>query len=621
MKKHINIILLALSLLGLMAACAKPEQEVVVKQTLKVVTTDVIFGVDGGTGSILVEADDAVTATSERAWCQVSVDGKKIVVSVPEHNLSRMSRYSRITVKAGSAEVHVTAQQFGEVFSGLALEDAVIPKEGTTFTLAYTANMDVLMSSDQDWVHFEMVEDEELGKLVKVIVDENAGWGFRFATVSYSAGSNSGSARFTQEPTYSTSPGWKVEDTDGRFVFPDQIDNIAVTPPTELAEFPYFWDVVDPNEFAGVTDVAAKIRTQAMALMDDANAGKVTFTKGSASKEFANLPSTAKAVIILFDAQNYPTGQYALLDVAIPDRGPVKQLVEGWDIEHINSSYVHPDQLDKFTVTAKPGYEDVKYIATVVKKDAVSNVEDFAFTTFAMETRQEILDKVTAGELASFEDGLLSGTSTITAKNMNGDVYVVIVAFGDNQFYTGDYSYDEFGIIDAKRNFWIGTWTLTNTAGDSYTCTIKEKDDDSGYLSMSCNGLYTGTGSLLKSMNWVDLRYNADGTLTVFAQTHEELSAYYNATYGDIYPGLYGFYTNAEGKSYYRTAVPYDMFDLTFGEAGTAVITNIRLAPSSTGDFPYDSFAIRYWSSVKAARFSFTSNKTIKLDGLKLTKQ
>ena len=159
---------------------------------------------------------------------------------------------------------------------------------------------------------------------------------------------------------------------------------------------------------------------------------------------------------------------------------------------------------------------------------------------------------------------------------------------------------------------------MTNTAGDSYTCIIKEKDDDSGYLTMSCNGLYTGTGAKLMAMNWVDLRYNEDGTLTLFGQEHKEMEVDYNATYGNVYPGLYGYFTR-DGKVYYRTAVPYDIFDLTFGEAGTAVIGKIHPVPDDT--ILFESIAMRYWSSVKGSRFYFTSNKTITLDGLKLTKQ
>ena len=616
MKKIVKPVFLVLSLLGLLAACNKPEQETTEKKALKVLSSEVIIGVEGGEGSILVEADDAVTATSERSWCQVTVDGKSIKVSVPEPNKSRMSRYSRIIIKAGSDESHVTVQQYGEVFKGLDMEDVSVGPEGATFRYAYMANMHVQVTSDQPWVHVE--EDENEAGVMRVIVDANTGFGYRFATVSYTAGSNTGSARVTQGAAYGAVSGWTVENTEGRFVFPDQIDLIAITPSSDLAAAPYFWDVVDPSEFAGVTDVAGKIKEQAEALMAQAQAGEVTFTKGSASKEFSNLPSTAKAVIIVFDDQNYPTGQYALIDVTVPDRGPKKQLVDGWVITHDGGTFVAPDQVDVFTITPKAGYEDVKYIATAVSKELVADLEDYAFTTFAMAERETILAKVESGELPSFDAGLSTGTTELSCKNLTGEVYVFVVAFSDNQFYTGDYSYDEFAISDAKRSFWIGTWTLTNTAGDSYTCIIKEKDDDSGYLTMSCNGLYTGTGAKLVAMNWVDLRYNEDGTLTLFGQEHKEMEVDYNATYGNVYPGLYGYYSR-DGKVYYRTAVPYDIFDLTFGEAGTAVIGTIHPVPDDT--ILFESIAMRYWSSVKGSRFYFTSNKTITLDGLKLTKQ
>ena len=141
MKLNINKILISLTFLGLLAACQKPEQEVVEKKALKVVSSDVIIGVEGGTGTIVVEADEAVTATSERDWCQVSVDGKTIHVSVPEANPSRMSRYARIIIKAGSDESHVTVQQYGEVFSGLEMEDLEVLPEGTTVRYSFKSNI------------------------------------------------------------------------------------------------------------------------------------------------------------------------------------------------------------------------------------------------------------------------------------------------------------------------------------------------------------------------------------------------------------------------------------------------------------------------------------------------
>ena len=615
MKKYIYLIFAALSALLLLSACRREQPVEVKKPALKVVSSNVVFGVEGGEGTIVVEADGTVSVTSERPWVQTSVNGKTITVTVSELNPSPQSRYSRLTIQAGSEKTYVTVHQFGEIFDGMKMEDVTVASAGTTMRYGFKANMTVNVTADQPWVHCE--KDEENEGVLVVTVDKHEGFGTRFANVSFTAGTHSGSMKITQEPTYGAVSGWTVEDTDGRFVFPDQIDVIEVTPPADMATAPYYWGVLDPSELAG-KNIPAFIRELAASTKEAVDAGQVTLCKGADSDELQNLPSTAKAIIIVFDDQNYPTGQYAVIDVAVPDRGPKKQLVDGWEISHDGGTFVAPDQVDVFTITPKAGYEDVKYIATVVSKELVTDIEDYAFTTFAMAERETILAKVESGELPSFDAGLSTGTTELSCKNLTGEVYVFVVAFSDNQFYTGDYSYEEFAISDAKRSFWIGTWTLTNTAGDSYTCIIKEKDDDSGYLTMSCNGLYTGTGAKLMAMNWVDLRYNEDGTLTLFGQEHKEMEVDYNATYGNVYPGLYGYFTR-DGKVYYRTAVPYDIFDLTFGEAGTAVIGTIHPVPDDT--ILFDSIAMRYWSSVKAARFSFTSNKTITLEGLKLTKQ
>lgn len=615
MKKYIYPIFAALSALLLLSACREEKPVEVKKPELKVVSSDVIFGVEGGQGTIVVEAVGAVTVTSERPWVQTAVNGNTITVTVSELNPSPESRYSRLTIQAGSTAAYVTVHQYGEIFDGLDMADITVSNAGTTMRYGFKANMSVDVTADQPWVHCEMDKENE-GVLV-VTVDKHEGFGTRFANVSFTAGSNSGSMKITQEPTYGAVSGWTVEDTDGRFVFPDQIDVIEVTPSSDMASAPYYWGVLDPSELAG-KDIPAFIRELAASTKEAVDAGEITLCKGADSDELKNLPSTAKAIIIVFDDQNYPTGQYAVIDVAVPDRGPKKQLVDGWEISHDGGTFVAPDQVDVFTITPKAGYEEVKYIATAVSKELVTDIEDYAFTTFAMAERETILAKVASGELPSFDAGLSTGTTELSCKNLTGEVYVFVVAFSDNQFYTGDYSYDEFSISDAKRSFWIGTWTLTNTAGDSYTCIIKEKDDDSGYLTMSCNGLYTGTGAKLMAMNWVDLRYNEDGTLTLFGQEHKEMEVDYNATYGNVYPGLYGYFKR-DGKTYFRTAVPYDIFDLTFGEAGTAVIGKIHPVPDDT--ILFESIAMRYWSSVKAARFSFTSNKTITLEGLKLTKQ
>ena len=551
MKKYIYLIFAALSALLLLSACQEEKEVVVKKPVLKVVSSDVIFGVEGGQGTIVVEADAAVSVTSERPWVQTSVSGNTITVTVSELNPSPQSRYSRLTITAGSDKTYVTVHQFGEVFDGMKMSDVTVANTGTTMRYAFKANMTVNVSADQPWVHCEM--DEENEGILIVTVDKHEGFGTRFATVSFTAGTHSGSMKITQEPTYGEIAGWKVEDTDGRFVFPDQIDVIKVTPPADMASVPYYWGVMDPSELVG-KNIPAFIRELATSTKEAADAGQITLCKGSDSDELQNLPSTAKAVIILFDDQNYPTGQYALVDFSVPDRGPVKTLVDGWDIVHTGSTFERPTQTDVFTVTPKAGYEDVKYIATVVKKENTPSVEDFAFTTFAMDTREEILAKVASGELPNFDAGLSTGTTTLTAENMAGDVYVVVVAFGDNQFYTGEYQFAEIALPDITPAYykWLGEWSVPRGDGaDTWIVTENvpmESFKVSGIAGFDADDYAVGAFVAI-------VPYDVATGEMVF-KVYENLDVtWQDSTRGTMNALLSGQYTNVQGKTYYNSGI------------------------------------------------------------------
>ena len=84
MKKYIYLIFAALSALLLLSACRREQPVEVKKPALKVVSSNVVFGVEGGEGTIVVEADGTVSVTSERPWVQTSVNGNTITVTVSE---------------------------------------------------------------------------------------------------------------------------------------------------------------------------------------------------------------------------------------------------------------------------------------------------------------------------------------------------------------------------------------------------------------------------------------------------------------------------------------------------------------------------------------------------------
>ncbi len=561
MKRIATIVLFsALAFLAAVSCRKSSEQEIEWRTELQAVKSNLVFMPGGGTETLEVNLSN-VSVTSDKSWASASVSGNIISVTVPA-NEGKLSRYAKLTIKSGSESIDAAVIQYGEVFDGMELVDMEVSNKGAQFAYPYTSNLDVDVQADQPWVHITFDEEDPI---VYVTVDKNEGFGYRFATVSYTAGSNSGSAQVIQEPTYGQVSGWKVEDTDGRYVFPDQIDNISITPSSDLASAPYFWDVVDPSEFAGVTDVAAKIREQAENLKEQAQAGEITFTKGGSTREFTNLPSTAKAVIILFDDRNYPTGQYALVDVAVPDRGPVKKLVDGWEIVHTGATYAHPVQTDQFTVTPKAGYEDVKYIATVVDKASVVSVEDYAFTTFAMDTREEILAKVASGELPSFEAGLLSGTSTIEAEDKVGEVYVFVVAFGENQFYTGDYQVSEFTLPDATPAFykWIGKWNVSRKNDkyddiDTWEITVK-KDGET----LQIVGIESFSDP---ERHYAEATVDEEGRLVL--KTHYT-GSYEDSSRGHVDVLLSGQYDDTKaGKTYYTSSLNVVLFRGTLSEDG-----------------------------------------------------
>lgn len=549
MKRIITIALLSvLAVLAAVSCRKEPEQTIDWRTELQVVKSNLVFMPGGGTEALEVNLSN-VSVTADRSWCSASVSGNTVSVSVTPND-SKQSRYAKLTITSGSESVTAAVIQYGEVFGGLELADMEVTNKGGQFAYPYTSNLTVDVKADQPWVHISF--DEE-NPIVYVTVDKHEGFGTRVATVTYTAGSNSGSARVIQEPTYGAVSGWKAEDTDGRYVFPDQIDEVTVTPPAEMASAPYFWALGDPSELLG-KDIPTYIRESAAEVKAAVEAGLVTLSKGTDAKEYTNLPSTATAVIIIFDDQNYPTGQYVVMDVAIPDRGPKKKLIDGWDITHAGGTYAHPDQTDQFTITPKAGYENVKYIATAVNKASVASIEDYAFATFAMDTREAILAKVASGELPNFDAGLSTGTTTIDAENVAPDTYVVVVAFGDNQFYTGEYQVAEITVPNLMPAYyqWLGEWSVPRGDGaDTWIVTENvpmESFKVSGIAGFDADDYAVGAFVAI-------VPYDTATGEMVFKVYENTQVKWQDSSRGAMNALLSGQYTNVEGKTYYNSGV------------------------------------------------------------------
>ena len=584
-----------------------------------VAAEDLAFPPAGGMGTITLKSGTGVSVETNRSWCHAVLNGNVVNIS-SDQNPSKQSRYARVTITAGGESIYVTVQQYGEVFSGLEMTDFIAPCEGTDMTLSFLSNMEVNLTSDKDWVSF--VKDDE-AKTVKIVVAENPGQETRFANIGFTSGTVTGSAKVTQAPTPKSVESWTFAVTGGQFVFPDQIDQITATPGKDVAM--YVFTVVGKNDIEG--DLDEYIQEDYMpGLITDLVANEPDkLLVDEVTQEYTNLGASVYAIAVGFDKEGYITGQYGYQELSIPDRGPVKTLVDGWDVTMTSSDYSYPDQTNVFSIAPKSGYESVKYLVTAVSKDAISStLEDYVFNTFTLPEREAILSKVQNGEIASFDDALYVGPGTFTSTNVKGDCYVVIVAFDDHQFYQGDYTAVEMTIDDIEPTYykWAGNWLLEGKYfdGEDYsetiTISIDESDKDTDGKLMERRLIMTGFLSKAAglwgapaSVNAFYLKFDAtSGAITFYGQNSTG-----TFTYSGLGDGcklqLMSMYTK-KGASSYTNATGYDFLSATLdGETGA----KITILERSSG-LPWQVARIRCYYSSSAYTITATNNASILLD-------
>ncbi len=555
-----------------------------------VAAEDLAFPPAGGMGTITLKSGTGVSVETNRSWCHAVLNGNVVNIS-SDQNPSKQSRYARVTITAGGESIYVTVQQYGEVFSGLEMTDFIAPCEGTDMTLSFLSNMEVNLTSDKDWVSF--VKDDE-AKTVKIVVAENPGQETRFANIGFTSGTVTGSAKVTQAPTPKSVESWTFAVTGGEFVFPDQIDQITATPGKDVAK--YVFTVVGKNDIEG--DIDEYIQEDYMpGLITDLVANEPDkLLVDEVTQEYTNLSASVYAIAVGFDKEGYITGQYGYQELSIPDRGPVKTLIEGWDVEITSNTVVSGDQVTTFTITPKTGYESTRYVAAMVKKDAVaSGIEDYAFNTVALGTRSDLLAKVESGDLADFNDGLSLGTSTITYNNTSGDCYVVVVAFDNHQFYQGDYTVSELAVDDLTYYRWVGEWEISSTTTTIGTATFAGKEtwtisvdtDDTVDGTLTVRGICSLTNSSIKAADGDKMKLTFDkATGAVVLMSQNGTNKFNYSSYGECELRAQGYYTK-DGSSFSRVTGTYTIFTATLPKDETSSIV-VTPGIRTTGGVDYD---------------------------------
>lgn len=180
-----NSLLWMFAMLLIVATSCSDDSQVISEQTLKVLTSDLDFTADGGTGTITLSSESRITsATSSDSWCAVSLtDANTVTVKVSSYS-ELPSRVATITIKdAVGSEVHVAATQTGFVLS---VDDdrIVVGDDGGNTTVSCTHTSPVTFESSADWFTASIS-----GKTITVNCTENSTGNVRSAYLYVISGS------------------------------------------------------------------------------------------------------------------------------------------------------------------------------------------------------------------------------------------------------------------------------------------------------------------------------------------------------------------------------------------------------------------------------------------------
>ena len=208
MKKLIYIFA-ALVAVVVIASCKKENPYQPRVKTLSVVSSDLTFSNAGGTGTVVVEAEGSVSATSEKTWAQVSVSGKTITVTCDPWDQFE-TRNTKITITSGDESLAVTAIQQGVVFymDGAAItDDFVMSSTSEEYVYSFTSNTEVSAESNSDWL--TVTYDEE-AKTISITPEENTEMKTRHGSAPLSVGAEGKTCPVVQYPPCTQTEVWSL---------------------------------------------------------------------------------------------------------------------------------------------------------------------------------------------------------------------------------------------------------------------------------------------------------------------------------------------------------------------------------------------------------------------------
>ena len=184
MKKIISLLILVVSAIQL-TSCGNDDATYVGVSPLEISFCETEFGAEGGSGTIVVNSAEPITATSEVEWLNTSVLGEKVSVAVAP-NSKLTGRSGKITLKSASGLTSdVTITQKGNVFGWDGDDYLIVSDAGDTKNIDILHSQSVTVETEEEWIHPSVSSD---GSQLIVTVDKNQDERIRFGYVTIHAG-------------------------------------------------------------------------------------------------------------------------------------------------------------------------------------------------------------------------------------------------------------------------------------------------------------------------------------------------------------------------------------------------------------------------------------------------
>lgn len=496
---------------------------------LEILSKNVVFAPQGGTGTIIVNTSEAITARSERPWIAVSVSGSTVTLTV-DRNESIESRYSTITLRAGDAMAEITAQQFGINSANMWDESYTFPYSGGELTLNYTESGTVKVWLDgTKWIAADVDEDgktirftasksiynyERKGK-VTVEIGEDFVREITFVQEPNPAGLNPGE----QEPMeFSIEPAWKPY-----YVQPQSEAQTFSTVGVEVAEDShagrYFIKVLPASEF-NTTDMD-ELTLYLNRHAPEWAAASPQIHRASAQEDIERLPLGTYVVgAIGVDNDNKVNGSIAFTVFSVTKAlSPYEKFLGTW-------SFQRGDEEDIWTITEKvpnesytvTGLDGIEDIAVEALFDAASNTIVFKTQTDLGERTVNTSDGPVTGQAALYgkfeyqgKVYYVTGNYTVFSISLNDDASVGTFIPGSVKVSIGEFDLVAFAIFTMVD----GTaYSTTNTSYINNGKTIRHLSQGEGSGGGGGGGDDPGTNAYGK---WLGT-WDAGGVSLTFSQ-------------------------------------------------------------------------------------------------------